>query len=299
MCGTINRLALGAAQFGLSYGLASNYQQVEKQEVTDILLQARMAGLEVIDTAASYGQSEQVLGAIDFISSFKIMSKTYPVRQDAFTKDHLVKIETAFQNSLNILRCRSLHALLVHDAKDLLVAGSDLLWSWMKHIKSEGLVHYIGVSVYDSETARILLDRYDPDIIQIPYNIFDQRLDQDNFFNYCTSRAISVHVRSIFLQGVILMNKNLLPHNLKGLQTNLIRLAQCAREYSVSDYLLALAFVARRSEIKKIVVGVHNKEQLLELLSAWQNLQQFDNTLIDWSQFDCKNASLIDPRLWP
>lgn len=296
--GPINRLALGTAQFGLAYGLASGYQQVEMEEVTDILFQARKAGVDVIDTAASYGQSEDILRSIDFVTSFKIVSKTLPIRQDCITSDHLIHIENAFQNSLNMVRGRPLHAYLVHDAKDLLVSGSEQLWLWMKKIKSEGLVRHIGVSVYDCETARTILDRYDPDIIQIPYNIFDQRLDAEDFFKFCSDRSVKLHVRSIFLQGAILMHQDALPQYLKGLQANLAQLLKFSKVHKVSVYLLALAFVARRPEIEHIVVGVHNKVQLFQMLSTWKQLENFDASSIDWQPFACNNLTLIDPRHW-
>jgi aryl-alcohol dehydrogenase-like predicted oxidoreductase len=295
---SINRLALGTAQFGLGYGLASNYQQVDRLEVEEILIRANIAGLDVLDTATSYGQSEKVLGDSNLISPFKIITKTLPIRKNNLTQEHLCKIQISFTQSLINLKSKSLDGLLVHDANDLLVEGSDELWAWMQYIKSRGLVQRIGASVYDCETLRQLAQRYELDFIQIPYNVLDQRLDAENIFDFCSQKKIVVHVRSIFLQGVILMNPIKLPCHLVALEGNLCRLSEAAKDLSVPIQTLALAFVTRRPEIEQIIVGVHNRSQLNDLLSAWTKLEHVTADSINWAQFDCKNVSLVDPRRW-
>ena len=74
--GPISRLALGTVQFGLAYGLAAGHRQVFSAEVEQILSDARQAGITLLDTAASYGESESVIGASKAARSFQVISKT-------------------------------------------------------------------------------------------------------------------------------------------------------------------------------------------------------------------------------
>lgn len=296
--GPISRLALGTVQFGLAYGLAAGHQQVSSAEVEQILIDARQAGLALLDTAPSYGESESVIGASNVANSFQVVSKTLPIRQPVLSEAHLDQIKAAFNQSLFKLGRTSLSGLLIHDVQDLLAQGGDTLWRWMEELKSEGVVSRIGISVYDSETARILAGRYRVDIIQTPVNLFDQRIVQDGFLDFCNNRSIAVHARSIFLQGVALMKPDDLPLSLSALSHRLKRLKDLSLQKKCSVTDLALAFVAQRIEIEQIVVGVHHHSQLNQLVEAWNKLDVLMADKISWDEFHSSDHSHIDPRLW-
>lgn len=296
--GPISRLALGTVQFGLAYGLAAGHQQVSSAEVEQILTDARQAGISLLDTAASYGESESVIGASTALQSFQMISKTLPIRQPVLTGAHLDQIKAAFAHSLTRLGRSQLEGLLVHDAQDLLAQGGDGLWNWMDGLKRDGVVARIGISVYDSETARLLAGRYAVDIVQIPFNLFDQRIVRDGFLDFCRSHSIAVHARSIFLQGVALMQADDLPANLSGLRPNLQRLQTLAQTIQRSAPDLALAYVAQWQEIEQIVAGVHHPSQLAQLVRAWQRLDALLAETIAWDDLHCADQRLVDPRLW-
>ena len=73
------KLALGTAQFGLPYGVANQFGQVPKEETQRVLRSCQLAGITTIDTASSYGTSEQILGSIG-VDRFNIVSKTTRVK---------------------------------------------------------------------------------------------------------------------------------------------------------------------------------------------------------------------------
>jgi aryl-alcohol dehydrogenase-like predicted oxidoreductase len=296
--GPISRLALGTVQFGLAYGLAAGHKQVFSAEVEQILADALQSGIRLLDTAASYGESESVIGASEAARSFQVISKTLPIRQPVLTGAHLDQIKSAFAQSLTRLGRTRLEGLLVHDAQDLLAGGGDGLWTWMEGLKRDGVVARIGISIYDSETARLLAGRYAVDIVQIPFNLFDQRIMQDGFLDFCRSHSIAVHARSIFLQGVALMQADDLPANLTGLHPNLQRLETLAQTTQRSAADLALAYVAQWPEIEQIVAGVHHPSQLAQLVDAWLRLDSLKAEAIAWDDLHCTDNRLIDPRMW-
>lgn len=297
----IDRLALGTVQFGMGYGFAAGHQQVSAEAVKEILIAAKQAGITLLDTAASYGESEAILGATLVSQSFDVISKTLPIRQSCLTNAHLDQIKTAFDKSLTNLGRTNLEGLLVHDAQDLFARGGCDLWRWMEGLRCAGTISRIGVSVYDSATALKLAERFDLDIIQIPFNVFDQRIVQNGFLDFCRTRSIAVHARSIYLQGVILMQADDLPSHLSGLRTNLQRLEKMGQLTGCSVTDLALAYVAQWPEVKKIVVGVHDADQLAQLVSALHRLEIIEglrNKSIEWDIFHCDDYQLIDPRMW-
>ncbi len=60
---SINRkLIIGTAQFGMPYGIANYNGQIGKMEVEKILNFAYKAGINTIDTATGYGNSENIIG---------------------------------------------------------------------------------------------------------------------------------------------------------------------------------------------------------------------------------------------
>lgn len=294
----INRLVLGTVQFGLPYGIAAGYKQVFHNDVADILDYARTVGIECLDTASSYGNSEEVLGFCASTTHFKIFSKTWPIREDELSPAHLKHIQTAFENSLKRLKREQLDVLMVHDARDLLAKGGDQLWKWLEILKNSGRVARIGVSVYECETAKILSDRYKIDVIQLPYSILDQRAHEADFFEYCKYRSIAIHVRSIFLQGLLLSNIENVPSNLKSLIPYLTKISNLASKLEISIHELALAFISRNLEIEHIVIGVHNTPQCKQLISSWSKIKSLRIDYVNWESLKCNKTALIDPRLW-
>ena len=168
----------------------------------------------------------------------------------------------------------------------------------MESQKLAGRVKRIGVSVYDSATARILAQRYPIEIIQIPFNIFDQRMEHDGLIEFLSDRAIAIHARSIFLQGILFMQIDHLPCALNGLHPFLERLNAYSKALNISSQSLALAYVGQKSEIENLVIGVHELAQLEQLILSWRQIESLEIEQFDWKDFYCHDPRLIDPRLW-
>src|SRR5579872_4477175 len=145
-----NRLALGTAQFGLAYGVSHEGGRVPLDEARDILELAALSGLDMLDTAAAYGDSEEVLGTIAGEDSpFSVVAKTLPIRADSIDAEAVARVEAAFRQSLRRLRRDKVYALLVHDARDLLNPGGERLWARLQALRAEGLARKIGLSAYE------------------------------------------------------------------------------------------------------------------------------------------------------
>ena len=62
--------------------------------------------------------------------------------------------------------------------------------------------------MYNSKQLKSLLSVMTPDIVQVPVNVFDQRLIKDGSIGALSDRKIKIHIRSIFLQGLMLMDES-------------------------------------------------------------------------------------------
>ena len=192
-----NKLVLGTAQFGLNYGVTNQNGQVTKREVKRILGLAKYNGINTLDTAADYGNSEEVLGEIG-IHNYQIITKTIPL------KGEVKKVIDGFFQSLNKLNIDKVEGLLIHNIDDVKNKNFHLLFERLNQLKKDGLVKKIGFSTYMPEQINFLLENFDFDIIQLPFNIFDARLIEGGQLKALKRRGVEVHARSIFLQGILL-----------------------------------------------------------------------------------------------
>ena len=199
------RLALGTVQFGLDYGISNSTGQVTQQNAKDILETAQQAGIMTLDTAAAYGTAETVLGLFA-VDKFQVITKFVPSADETPT---IATAQTHLYRSLKRLNRNKLYGLLIHDPAILLSPGEDAVFAGLERVKANGLVEKIGVSAYAPEEINTLSARYALDLVQVPLNPLDARWDRT--LQELAADGIEIHIRSLFLQGVLLMSYNKLP----------------------------------------------------------------------------------------
>ena len=289
----VERLVLGTVQFGLDYGISNAGGAVPSTEVSDILTLAHRSGIRMLDTAAAYGDSESVLGALgDIATPFEIITKTVPIRTGEIDDTELEVIDQGIRRSLIRLRRDRVAALLVHDARDLLGRGGERLWALLERHKAAGLASRIGVSVYDAEEIESVISRFPVELIQLPLSVFDQRLVEDGTLGRLAARGIAVHARSLFLQGLLLMRPEDVPDTLRFTTPFLLQWQNACAEAKVARLEAALGF-ALAQPIEGLVIGVHSRGHLTECLAA---LKQ--PPALPWASLACREAAVIDPRQW-
>lgn len=259
------KLALGTVQFGLDYGVANTSGRVSIQEAGNILLRARICGLDTLDTAIAYGESEAVLGQLG-VQSWKVVTKLPAVPDGCPDIAQWVQEQT--QNSMARLGVSQLHGLLLHRPGQLLEAGGSALYAALQDLKAQGLVRKIGVSIYAPTELEALTGRFNVDLIQAPLNILDRRLVDSGWAKRLHDSGVEVHARSVFLQGLLLMPSDLRP----------AKFNRWADIWTVWDRWLAancltplqgcLYYANSLREVDRVVVGVDSVAQLDEILKA-------------------------------
>lgn len=294
---SVSRLGLGTVQFGINYGLTNDQGQVPKTEVAAILNRAETAGIRVLDTASQYGESEAVLGrALRPGNAFKEVSKTPNCPEDEITPAHLDKVEATLERSIELLGVSSLYGLLVHQAADLQKPGAASLARRLEEFRNDGRVDHIGVSVYDGGELDAALTVFQPDIVQLPYNILDQRLVSTGWLAELKRRGIEVHARSLFLQGLLLAEPVSLSDFFAPATDQLKAISSAGVEHGIGRLGMCLHAAFNRPELDILLVGVTKIAELEAILNL---LPKLSGLTIDPDAFALDDESILNPALWP
>jgi len=231
-----SKIALGTVQFGIDYGISSIDGQVQPKEVEAILNYAYVKGINLLDTAPAYGDSEQVLGKIN-VNNFKIITKTRHFDNSEITSNDLELLDQDFSRSLD-------------------------------NLKQEKKIEKIGVSIYDHNQLQAILENFDIDLVQLPFNILDRRLIDNGMLSILKNKGIEVHARSVFLQGLLLMSEQNKPDKFQRWRV----LWKLWHEWLNDNQITALEATIRHavstSEISKVLVGVDTSDQLKGIITA-------------------------------
>lgn len=281
-------LGLGSAQFGMNYGIMNTTGCPEVSDVRNILKSASEAQIDLIDTAAAYGDSETVLGNFD-LSRYKIVTKL-KLPQFKVTRSRL---QSSFDSCLSRLNVGQIYALMAHEPTDLFGCNSNLFISLAQSLKQRGIIKKFGVSVYDFEDLTKIMELTDIDIIQAPFNLFDQRLVKDGWIELLNEKQIEVHVRSLFLQGTMLNKSSNLPEYFKPWKSKFLLLEETSKELKINKQAICLSLVKFFKNIEKAIVGVDSQQHLEETIAAYN-----DAIELDLSIFACDDKNLILPTRW-
>jgi spore coat polysaccharide biosynthesis protein SpsF len=283
-----HRIGIGTVQFGTIYGITNLLGQVPRPTVVDILRTARGAGIRLLDTAAMYGESEEVLGQlVPKDSGFQITTKTT-------TSAIGVKgVVDRARESHRILGGRPIHGLLVHSASDLRSSNGPELWAALQGLRDEGLFERIGISAYGSDDPIDLAQRYRPDIIQLPVSVLDQRLVHSGVIRQLKDLGVEVHARSVFLQGAIFLKPSELPLGLAHVGPKLEAFHARLQEIGISPAQAGIGYPLSIPEIDCAVVGISSVQEAQEILAAAQTMAS-----VPWDTLGVDDEVLLDPRLW-
>jgi len=291
------KIGLGTVQFGMNYGIANQNGKTPLNEVKAILHIAQQEGIEVLDTAYAYGESEALIGqTLPDQHAFRIITKTPIFKKAQLHSDDAEHLKVTFYHSLQKLKQEKVAGLLIHHVDEVLNPGGELLVRAMQQLKEDGLVEKIGISVYTGDQIDRLLKKYAFDIIQLPVNVLDQRLVNSGHLTTLKKRGIEIHARSLFLQGLLLMNPDKLPPYFDSIKNHLNKYHEIIYQQGLSGVQAALSFVLGLKEIDVVVFGVNNCQQLREILSGLPRLNL--NIMQTFSQFAISQNSILDPSKW-
>ncbi len=273
------RLGLGTVQFGQAYGVSNSHGQVSRDTARAILARAAGAGIGLLDTAANYGEAETVLASLD-TRPFRIVTKTIGMAHG---------IDAVLERTRQSAELLNADTLLVHAAADL---AHPELWPALLDLKAEGVFRRIGISIYVADNPTALAARFQPDVMQLPFSLLDQRLLADHTLARLRDLGVEIHARSIFLQGLLFLER--LPEKLAYAAPRLAAIKARIREAGATPLAAALGFVLSRPQIAVALVGVTSPAELEEILVA----ATAPLPALDWAALALDDELVLTPSRW-
>ena len=289
-------IGLGTVQFGMNYGISNKGGKTSTLDASKLLQVAIDNHIDVLDTASAYGTSESVLGEIlPEPHRFKVVTKIPPLNLAKIEKADIEKVEEGFKDSLKRLGQNEVYGLLLHNADDLLADGGFDLFGRLQQFKSQGLVKKMGVSVYHTNQVEKILTHYKIDLIQLPINVLNQSFLAEGYLSQLKSHNVEVHVRSVFLQGLLLMPFEEISNFFTPILPVLKRYHGFLEDNELTPVQGAMSFIQQIPELDVVVLGVNNAAQLLSNIEDHAVIQKLN---IDFSQFAVVDEKMINPSLW-
>ena len=285
-----NKLILGTVQMGLPYGINNNLGKISLQNSFEILEYAFDNGIEILDSAEAYGNAHEVIGAFHKKfpnKQFKVITKL-PNQSE-------VNIVKKVDEYLKELKVNQLHALLFHSFSSYKknIDNFDVL----RKLKSDKKIKNIGVSVYtNGEVEEILLNE-DIDIIQLPFNLFDNNNLRGDILEKAKSKGKTIHTRSALLQGLFFKDINDQSKTVEKLKNELVLLSDISKTHNTPISKLALSYCLQQNTIDNVLIGVDSLNQLKDNLQA-VNFKIKPETINEINKIKVKNLDLLNPSLW-
>lgn len=253
-------LALGTAQFGLHYGISNKVGRPGRDEVRAILAYAQAQGITHLDTAQAYGDAETMLGSLQAAHAFSIITKINRYQDDAVQ---------LLEQSTKRLGVTKLYGCLLHSGTDFSSPRMQTAWHGLQRAKDKGLVQKVGVSVYAPNELETVLESAHLDLVQIPANVLDQRFLHSGLIQTLLDRGVSIYIRSLFLQGLLLIPPNQRPVWAQGPQFDYFdRL--CAEEKR-TPVQVALTILQAFPSMAYAIVGCLSVRELEEIILSNQD----------------------------
>lgn len=285
----MSKLAIGTVQFGLDYGI-QNRKKVERSEIIKILQVAKKNNINTLDTAAGYGESERVLGSVisEADMEFRIVSKISQAVSG--------QIKQQLLESLKRLNAVNLYACMFHDFK--MLKKNILCFKELQACSEDGLVEKVGVSLYYPEEWEFLQKkRITPDIIQIPYNLFDRRFEK--LLPEIKRAGVEIHVRSVFLQGLLCIPPASLDQYFLPALPTLQKMKELASIEKASVPELAFRFVSENKYIDYIVVGMTTEAELIDNIRLIKCPNLSVDLKLKLDEMNIDDEKIILPVNWP
>jgi len=293
-----DRIVLGTAQLGMDYGISNKTGKPAAEESYEIIKTAWKHGIRYFDTAQAYGTSESVLGKVfkklGIQDKVLVISKIKGILAHADEKVLSANIE----RSLEALNVKKLYSLLLHDSLNLDSWG-DNASEIIKKIKRNDLAEKVGISVYNYKDALMALNFDDIDIVQMPFNIFDQAYYSKGIFLEAEKRNKIILLRSIFLQGLLLMDIKGLSVNQRHFEKYLKKRDKLCKSLKMNKKELAIGYVKKRASGTFIVFGAETSSQVTETIFILNNSDMSEATagMIE-KELAVLDENIINPSKW-
>lgn len=296
----VSAVALGTVELGMDYGIPSgDHRLPSAAQATALLHRALDLGVNLIDTAPAYGESERRIGAAlaGRRSEYLIATKIANPPDDLHGDRLRAWVEASLAASLRALRTDRIDLLQIHSATLETIRRGELTMILVK-LRDTGFVRAIGATTYGLEAARAALDDGRYDALQVAYSPLDRRLE-DSVLPALHDGGVDVIARSVLLKGALTSRAEHLPDALAELRRAVGRLADIAAKAHLTLPALAYRYVLAHPAVATALVGTSRIEELEEICQQTESGGLPPETRDAVRMVRLDDDRQLDPSQWP
>jgi len=284
------RLIFGTASLASNYGISNPKNDTDELRASELIVAAQKIGISNFDTAPVYGDAQLLLG--------KYLEKEVANQVDSkiSTVDciSLKSILSSIQLSLDQIRVDHLNVLYLHEEDALFQTKNPNLISDLQRLRELGYFKKIGISIYSVDQLE-KVRAYFPqiEVFQVPENICDRRLRDSKIVEELAAAGTEFVVRSIFLQGLLLMKPTDIHARMSSALPAIESLNKFAFQEKRSLIDLCLAYAMNLKWCSGVIVSAYNAQQLRQVVTSNYLLPSNWEREVKVIPDEC-----IDPRKW-
>ncbi|GAA4749610.1 aldo/keto reductase [Flavisolibacter ginsenosidimutans] len=300
---SVSEIAFGGVEIGLPYGIGVNDQSdmLSHSEAVSLLHAALEGGINFFDTARLYGESETIMGKAFFnrrkdvviatkCKHFRDADGTIP----AYSSLKKI-IEGSLTESLAALQTDYVDVFMLHQADIQILENEDVRRVFLD-LKESGRIRATGASTYAAEEAMLAIDSKAWDVIQLPFNLMDQR--QQTVFSAAASQGVGLVIRSVLLKGLLSSKGRDLHPALHEVEAHIKKYRSLLDESTIDLPSLATKFALSFGEVSSVLVGIDRLNYLQESLRTADGVYFDEQKLAKAKALQYPDPSFLDLPKW-
>jgi 1-deoxyxylulose-5-phosphate synthase len=299
----ISEIAFGGVEIGMPYGIGikSTADMLSELEAINLRHVAIDSGINFFDTARMYGESEMIMGKAFKNRREEVVISTkcrhFLDGEGNIPGYHKLQelIESSLNDSLNALQTEYVEVFMLHQVNADILDNEEVS-SIFLHLKKIGKIRATGVSTYYPEETKKAIDSGAWDVIQLPFNLMDQR--QESFFSDAQQKGIGLVVRSVLMKGLLSDKGKGLHPALKDIEEHISGYGELYKGTAYNLSTLAIKFALSFPEISSILVGIDREEYLNQSLKAANGIYLDDKLMYRAKQLAYPDPAFLNLNHW-
>jgi aryl-alcohol dehydrogenase-like predicted oxidoreductase len=299
---SVSAISLGTVELGLNYGIAENGSASRPDEAAAerLLHRALDLGINLIDTARAYGESERIIGNAlhsrrrEFVLCSKVLAYASEKLEHAELRQ---RVTASVHESLRLLRTDAIDLMMIHSAPTEVIACGDVV-DLLEELRRSGEIRFIGASVYGEEAALRSIESGRYDCLQVAYSMLDRR-PEARVLPAAAARNIGIVARSVLLKGALTHRYQFLPEGLRELKDAVERMAAAAGVPVRDLPEVAYRYVLSSDIPQTVLVGTGDAAEL-EAVVGYAGRGPLDPDVVERiHEISVANEDHLNPGTWP
>ncbi len=299
----VSELAFGGAPIGMPYGIGvgSEKDMMPESEATELLRVALDRGINFYDAAREYGRCEVLIGRAfkgrrhELVLSTKCKGVLDAEKRLKSPAEIASTVRDSLHESLTELQTDYVDMYMVHDPGIHVIESEDIAKAFCQQ-KEQGKARAIGVSTYSVEESKRAIATGVWDVIQLAFNLMDQR--QGEVFSLAKASDIGIVVRSVLLKGVLTDKGEDLHSKLEPVKRHREKYKHLLTEDILTLYELALRFALSKVEVSSVLLGIDRMEYLTKAIETVKAGALDEMTLARISELAYLEPEFLDLPEW-